>query len=293
MAEGLTLILSDGTNSYIYGPGGLPVEQINNSSGAVTYLHHDQAGSTRLLTGSTGTVTGKCSYGAYGTPTCEGASTTPLGYDGQYTSSDTGLIYMRARTYDPATAQFLTVDPLAPVTEAPYTYSEDNPISYADPSGLIFGIPGTPSWSALGTRVVGFFDGFTKPVFGGTAALRSVLGLAGGLETCSAEYQVASQIGSIDVQLEAGAAAGVSAETGLESVVGKLGGLRPVLRPFVSGIAGSVVQNFVAGQQPSVATVGKGAAGGLVGEIATGFFASGSAQGISGGVGALVSLLTS
>ncbi len=86
VTEGVPLILSDGTNSYIYGPGGIPVEQINNSTGTTTYLHHDQAGSTRLLTGSTGTVTGKCTYSAYGTPTCEGTATTPLGYDGQYTS---------------------------------------------------------------------------------------------------------------------------------------------------------------------------------------------------------------
>jgi hypothetical protein len=70
MTEELPLALSDGTNSYIYGPGGLAVEQINTSTGTVTYLHHDQAGSTRLLTGSTGAVTGKCTYGAYGAPTC-------------------------------------------------------------------------------------------------------------------------------------------------------------------------------------------------------------------------------
>jgi RHS repeat-associated protein len=136
MAEELPLILSDGTNSYIYGPGGLPIEQIS-SGGTVTYLHHDQQGSTRLLTGSTGTVTGKCTYGAYGTPTCEGASTTPLGYDAQYTSSDTGLIYMRARVYDPATAQFLTVDPLASLTGAPYFYANDNPLNASDPTGLV------------------------------------------------------------------------------------------------------------------------------------------------------------
>lgn len=49
------------------------------SSAEVLYLHHDQAGSTRLLTGSTGNVEGKCSYSAYGTPTCEGTTTTPLG----------------------------------------------------------------------------------------------------------------------------------------------------------------------------------------------------------------------
>jgi hypothetical protein len=78
-----------GGHSFIYGPRQTTIEQINTSTGTVTYLHHDQADSTRLLIGSTGTVTGKCTYGAYGTPTCEGASTTPLGYDGQYTSSDT------------------------------------------------------------------------------------------------------------------------------------------------------------------------------------------------------------
>ncbi|MBA3808277.1 MAG: RHS repeat protein, partial [Solirubrobacterales bacterium] len=65
MTEALPLILSDGTNSYIYGPGGLPVEQIN-SGGTVSYLHHDQQGSTRLLTGSTGTVTGSTTFDAYG-----------------------------------------------------------------------------------------------------------------------------------------------------------------------------------------------------------------------------------
>jgi RHS repeat-associated protein len=135
MTEELPLILSDGTNSYIYGPSGLPVEQIS-SGGTVTYLHHDQAGSTRLLTGSTGTVTGKCSYGAYGTPTCEGTATTPLGYDGQYTNTDTGLIYLHARVYDPSTAQFLTVDPLVSATREPYVYGGDNPLTYKDRSGL-------------------------------------------------------------------------------------------------------------------------------------------------------------
>jgi hypothetical protein len=49
----LPLVLSDGTKNYIYGPGGLPVEQINTED-HVTYLHHDQVGSTQLITGSTG-----------------------------------------------------------------------------------------------------------------------------------------------------------------------------------------------------------------------------------------------
>jgi RHS repeat-associated protein len=111
-------------------------EQINNNTGAVTYLHHDQAGSTRLLTGSTGKVEGSYTYTPYGAvQEHTGTATTLLGYDAQYTSSDTGLIYMRARVYDPATAQFLTVDPEVGTTRAPYTYAGDNPLNEADPSG--------------------------------------------------------------------------------------------------------------------------------------------------------------
>jgi len=144
MTEELPLILSDGTNSYIYGPGGVAVEQI---SGAETpsYLHHDQQGSIRLLTGSAGTTPGSITFDAYGNKVESTGTISPLGYDGQYTSSDTGLIYLRARVYDPATAQFLSVDPLAGLTRAPYTYANDNPLTYTDPAGLFLGIPGTPS----------------------------------------------------------------------------------------------------------------------------------------------------
>jgi RHS repeat-associated protein len=150
MTEALPLILSDGTNSYIYGPGGLPVEQISGAE-TPTYLHHDQQGSIRLLTGSAGTTTGSITFDAYGNKVESTGTISPLGYDGQYTSSDTGLIYMRARVYDPATAQFLSVDPLRAITRALYTYVKDNPLNFVDPSGL--------AWQVCvgGTVTFGFF----------------------------------------------------------------------------------------------------------------------------------------
>lgn len=40
----------------------MSVEQINNTTGTVLYLHHDQAGSTRLLTNSTGTKEASFTY---------------------------------------------------------------------------------------------------------------------------------------------------------------------------------------------------------------------------------------
>ncbi len=135
--ETVPLLLSDGTNSYIYGAGDLPIEQINTSQGKVLYLHHDQQGSTRVLTGSTGAIEGSMTYDAYGNTTAtKGASTTPLGYGGQYTSRDTGLIYLRARVYDPQTAQFLSVDPIVNLTQEPYGYTHDSPLNRADPTGL-------------------------------------------------------------------------------------------------------------------------------------------------------------
>ena len=137
MTKGLPLLLNDGTNNYIYGPGGPPVEQINTTTGTTLYLHHDQAGSTRLLTGSTGKTEATFTYDAYGNQTGHtGTATTPLGYDGQYTSADTGLIYLRNRVYDPSTAQFLTRDPLAMQTGEPYSYVRNNPLNGDDRSGL-------------------------------------------------------------------------------------------------------------------------------------------------------------
>ena len=65
VAESLPLVLSDGTSSYIYGPAGEPTEQVS-TGGTVTYLHHDQQGSTRLLTNEKGEKVGATTYNAYG-----------------------------------------------------------------------------------------------------------------------------------------------------------------------------------------------------------------------------------
>jgi RHS repeat-associated protein len=121
----------------VYGRGESSIEQINNSTGTVLYLHHDQQGSTRMLTSSTGAKEATFTYGSYGALTgSTGTASTPLGFDAQYTSSDTGLIYLRARSYDPNTAQFVSVDPLVSVTRAPYTYTNDSPLNEVDPTGF-------------------------------------------------------------------------------------------------------------------------------------------------------------
>jgi RHS repeat-associated protein len=203
----LPLLLSDGTNSYIYGPGGSPIEQISGE-GAVVYLHHDQQGSTRLLTGSTGAVEGAYSFDAYGNQTGHtGTATTPLGYDGQYTNPDTGLIYLRARAYDPSTAQFMSVDPLAAVTGAPYTYAADGPVNFDDLSGLCSSLGSC--FDSLRDGVGNLFAGAADTFTGGIST--KVLD-AWGIEpnTCSVAFGV-GQVGILGIPVigEEGAAAEV------------------------------------------------------------------------------------
>ncbi len=134
-SSSLPLLLSDGENSYIYGPNGLPIEQI--SAEEPSYLHHDQLGSTRILTDSAGEEIGAFSYAPFGGLEASiGTASTPLGFAGQYTDSESGLQYLRARFYDPVTAQFLTKDPLTAVLRTPYGYANENPLRYVDPSGM-------------------------------------------------------------------------------------------------------------------------------------------------------------
>jgi RHS repeat-associated protein len=137
ISSSLPLLLDDGESSYIYGPNGLPFEQISAKE-APGYLHHDQLGSTRLLTGESGEVSAGFSYEPYGgLESAIGTATSPFGFAGQYTDAETGLQYLRARFYDPTTEQFLTRDPIEEQTRQAYGYARQNPLNLVDPSGLV------------------------------------------------------------------------------------------------------------------------------------------------------------
>jgi RHS repeat-associated protein len=132
----IPLLIVDGTTNIIYGPGDLPLEQIGSDDTPI-YYHHDQLGSTRLLTNTDGDTVETINYSPYGTPTISsGSATTNLLYAGQYTDPNNALIYMQARWYDPASGQFLSVDPLAAETGATYSYAGDDPTGATDPTGL-------------------------------------------------------------------------------------------------------------------------------------------------------------
>jgi RHS repeat-associated protein len=158
------LLLSDGIDSYLYGPNDVPIEQVA-ADGTTTFLQHDQQGSTRLLTDASGGVIGTYAYDPYGKTIAHTGASVALRFDGQYQDDESGLYYLRARHYDPTTAQFITRDPLDDETGQPYSYAGDDPLDNSDPSGLSF-------WGDVSDWTAGFGDTIT---FGGTEQIRRLI----------------------------------------------------------------------------------------------------------------------
>ena len=64
----------------------------------------------------------------------------PYTYNAEYIDASTGNQYLRARYYDLEEGIFLTQDSylgslLEPLSQNLYTYAENNPVNYSDPSG--------------------------------------------------------------------------------------------------------------------------------------------------------------
>ncbi len=131
----LALILSDGTNDYLYGPTGEPVEQIALASSAPTFMTYVASNSSWLLTNATGDETAFYQYDAFGTLSF-GTPASPFGYAGQYADASSGLDNMRARWFEPQTGEFTTRDPAFAQTDQAYAYAGDDPVNESDPSGL-------------------------------------------------------------------------------------------------------------------------------------------------------------
>jgi RHS repeat-associated protein len=148
----------DRTVRYVHDPAGRILTDITEQAGVdtVRWYHHDQLGSVRALTDGAGAVIGTYSYSPFGEPTdTTGSAATPFGWAGEYRDAETGFVYLRARYYDPATAQFLTRDPLSAVSRDPYGYGWNNPVNVTDPSGMIPPLVGA---FVVGTLIGGGLD---------------------------------------------------------------------------------------------------------------------------------------
>ncbi|RKH21497.1 hypothetical protein D7X74_00960 [Corallococcus sp. CA047B] len=104
----------------------------------VSYVHTDGLGSVVARTDSARTIQSRTFYEPYGL-THSGAEPT-LGFTGHVNDSDTGLVYMQQRYYDPVAARFLSIDPV--ITDSNtgsafnrYSYANNSPYRFIDPDG--------------------------------------------------------------------------------------------------------------------------------------------------------------
>ncbi|HVM13310.1 MAG TPA: RHS repeat-associated core domain-containing protein, partial [Egibacteraceae bacterium] len=204
VSSAIPMLVDDGTNFYIYGPDGTPLEQIDRNN-VVTWYHHDQLGSTVALSDdSSGATVATAAYDPYGRLIASTGKLSPLGFAGEHTDAETGFVYLRARYYDPGTGQFISRDPLTAMTGAPYSYVDGNPLNGTDPLGL-FTIPGTnicidirdPSCRSIkeqhqaGAQQVANFAGgvLSTLTFGNERRISSSLGQSDKLDPCSGHYR--------------------------------------------------------------------------------------------------------
>lgn len=141
---GLPIVLRETTSGmttdYIYGTD--LIASIDNS-GISAFFHADGLGSTRLLTDGSGVVADRYSYDAFGSVRDHsGSSGNTFTFTGEQVDSEAGLVYLRARYYDPETGRFISKDvwrgsPLLPQTINRYVYVVNNPVTETDPTGAV------------------------------------------------------------------------------------------------------------------------------------------------------------
>ena len=99
--EPLPELLSDGATRYIYGPGGMLLEQVQ--AGTPDHYHADRQGSVRALSDANGARQATYQYDAYGNTTAStGSLANPFRYAGGYQDKESVLTTSRRATTTPA-----------------------------------------------------------------------------------------------------------------------------------------------------------------------------------------------
>jgi RHS repeat-associated protein len=141
LASNLPQVLSEttggATSAYAYAGGALEIDR----SGTSYWYLDDTLGSVRMLVDASGNSPSTYSYSAFGsTRASTGSVPNEVRFTGERTDTESGLEFLRARTYDPATGTFLQRDtwgitPTDSQSLGLYLYTENDPADDLDPSG--------------------------------------------------------------------------------------------------------------------------------------------------------------
>ncbi len=112
-----------------------------DATGSKAYYVHNGHGDVVELRDANGNVVNQYAYDLWGNPTTilKGVD-NPFLYSGEYWDESVKLQYLRARWYDPSMGRFINEDTYEGQLDNPlslnlYTYVENNPLKFVDPSG--------------------------------------------------------------------------------------------------------------------------------------------------------------
>jgi RHS repeat-associated protein len=126
---------------YLYGPG---ADQVlaEDTGTTVRWALADHQGTIRDVTDANGAVINHLRYDSFGKVISQTRPTAffRFGYTGRETDTESGLMYYRARYYDPGVGRFISEDPIGfdGGDTNLYRYVGNSPINFTDPSGLMF-----------------------------------------------------------------------------------------------------------------------------------------------------------
>jgi RHS repeat-associated protein len=185
-------LLSDGTTDYVYGPTGAAIEQFGAGGANAAFYFADAHASTTEITNASGAITGTYSYTAWGAVSSHSGAATPIEFGAAYADAETGFLYLQARYYDPATALFVTIDPIVRQTLQAYLYANNDPLNKSDLLGKSF-------WGtilggvAVGLGIAGLildFTGVGAPVGIALDLLAIGFGVGAAVADCSQSWDV-------------------------------------------------------------------------------------------------------
>ncbi|HUU04147.1 MAG TPA: RHS repeat-associated core domain-containing protein [Myxococcota bacterium] len=164
-------------------------------SGVRYRILSDHLGSPRLVVdASSGAVAQRIDYDAFGRVLQDtNPGFQPFGCAGGIMDQHTGLVRMGARDYDFRTGRWTTRDPILFAGQAAnlYGYVLMDPVNGLDPEGL-------KKKLAFGERLSNFAAGFGDTIsFGLTSWIRGQMGIDGGVDPCSPQYQHGEIAGAI------------------------------------------------------------------------------------------------
>ena len=154
------------------------------------YYHVDNVSSSNVLTDRNGNLVQEYVYSPFGNTTFvnnSAAYAVSNRYTGQIADDETGLYYYGARYYDPQLGRFIQPDtivqsPATAQTFNRYSYCDNNPINFADPTGHFFiallvciiigAIVGGASAAATGGNIgLGILGGAIGGLFAGVGGI--------------------------------------------------------------------------------------------------------------------------